>query len=780
MKFPFYHQLDTMDCGPTCLRMIAKHYGRSLSLQTLRDKSQINRDGVSLMSIAEAAESLGFRTMGAKVPFDVLAQEIPLPCIVHWDQNHFVVVYEVAGVSRYNQAGWLRKVFGGRGVSHPVSVAADTTDGQLEDESDLSSETSVSNRPRRGLIRVADPGKQLLTYSVDEFCRHWLVDSPDGEPEGIVLMLEPTADFYEREDEKAPKLGFQRLTTYLGQYRQLLSQIMLGVLVSSGIQLIYPFLTQSLVDVGVNTQNIPFIYIVLAALGLLLVGRQAVEFIRSWILLHISTRLNLSILSDFLIKLMRLPLPFFNAKQIGDIFRRVDDHRRIETFLTGHTLAVLFSLVDLVLLGLVMAYYDRAIFVVFMVGTLLHIGWAILFLRRRRVLDYKRFDLDAKKHNGLLELISGIQDIKLAAAERPMRWSWERLQARVFHLQTRALALNQYQHAGGFAALRGVNLLVMFLSAKAVIEGQMTLGAMLAIQFIAGQLNGSVEQIVAFVQDFQDAQISLERLNEIHTLADEEPHDRPQTAYLPHYDGIQIRNVAFAYPGMSDRPVLRGIDLFIPAHKTTAIVGMSGSGKTTLLKLLLKFYDPAAGEIRLGESTLRNLSHGFWRSHCGVVMQDGFIFSDTIARNIALGEDRVDHERLLHAMRVANIAAFVDSLPLGYNTKVGAEGNGLSQGQRQRILIARAVYKDPQFLFFDEATNALDANNEAAVIEALDEFFRGRTVVVVAHRLSTVKNADRIVVLDGGRIAEVGSHTELVARRGAYWQLVKNQLELDA
>ncbi len=606
-----------------------------------------------------------------------------------------------------------------------------------------------------------------------------------------MLLLEPTPQFFDREDEKPAGYGFGRVLGYLSQYRALLLQLLLGLLVGSGLNLLFPFLTQSVVDVGVNTQNLPFVYLVLGAQLALMAGRLSVEFIRSWILLHISTRLNLSILSDFLVKLMRLPVSFFDTKQFGDLMQRIGDHHRIEAFLTGQTLNVLFSLFNLFTFSIVLALFNLSIFGVFAGASLLYVGWVALFLRQRRKLDYRRFDASAKSQSALIGLIQGMQEIKLAGAERPLRWGWERIQARLFRLQMRGLALSQYQQAGAFTLNEGKNIVITFLAAQAVIAGQMTLGTMLAVQYIIGQLNGPVEQLVGFVQGLQDAKISLERLNEIHTLDDEEPTDRPRLDRLPAYESLTLRNLSFTYPGAGNEPVLQALSLTIPARKTTAIVGMSGSGKTTLLKLLLRFYEPAGGEISLtpgpspaergalksvrisplsaGEGPgvrLHNISHTHWRSQCGVVMQDGFLFSDTIARNIAVGQERIDVEGLTHAARVANVEEFIESLPLGYNTKIGAEGSGISQGQRQRILIARAVYKDPQFLFFDEATNALDANNEAQILQNLEEFFRGRTVVVVAHRLSTVKNADQIVVLDKGRISEVGTHTELTARRG--------------
>ncbi len=729
--FPTYQQFDAMDCGPTCLRMIARHYGKTFSLQQLRERSGISREGVSLLGISQAAEQIGFRTMAARLSFEQLWDEAPLPCMVHWEQSHFVVVYRIQGRKR---------------------------------------------QPGRAKVYVADPDKGLITYTYAEFMARWADASPGEAAQGIALLLEPTPTFFESEEEAVTGTGWNRLFSYLFAYRKLLVQLTLGLLIGSVLQLIFPFLTQSVVDVGINTRNFNFIYLVLAAQLMLFMGRTAVDFVRSWILLHVSARINFSILSDFFIKLMGLPLSFFDTKMVGDLMQRIGDHRRIENFLTNTTLQTLFSLFNVVIFGAVLAFYHPPVFAVFFVGSGAYFAWVAFFLRKRRRLDYKRFEVEAKNQSSILQLIQGMQEIKLANSETQKRWEWERVQARRFKLDVKGLALNQYQQSGAFFINEGKNILITFLAAKAVIGGDMTLGAMLAVQYMVGQLNGPIEQLIHFLQASQDAKISLERLNEIHQLADEEPAERPAPDGLPENKSFFLKDVEFAYPG--GEPVLKDIELYIPEGKVTAIVGTSGSGKTTLLKLLLKFYQPTAGKIHVGEANLGNLSHALWRSQCGVVMQDGFIFSDTIARNIAVGDEYPDPRKLRHAVQVANIGDWIESLPLGFNTKIGAEGNGISQGQKQRILIARAVYKDPQYLFFDEATNALDANNESVIMDNLEQFFRGRTVVVVAHRLSTVQHADQIVVLHKGEITEVGSHAELTHRQGDYYRLVKNQLAL--
>lgn len=766
MPFPHYKQPDSMDCGPACLKIIAKHYGKNFSLQSLREKTQINKEGVNLMGISEAAEAIGFRTIAAKLSMKQLVEEAHLPAIIHWNQNHFVVLYKI----------------------------------------------------KRNRFYISDPGRSLLVYPREEFMQQWVSDKENNSPEGVALLLETTPAFYnmdaDEESKESSGLAFKNIFQYLIPHKKLLVQLLMGLGIASILQLFLPFLTQSIVDVGVSTRNIHFVYIVLLAQLALFAGRLAVEFVRSWILLHISTRINLSILTDFLIKLMKLPASFFDSKKTGDILQRMNDHSRIESFLTGSSLNVLFSLVNLVIFSIVLATFNFAIFIVFSAAAFAYSVWVILFLKKRKTLDYKRFDIASKEQSATIQLVQGMQEIKLNGVEKEMRWNWERLQAKLFKLSITGLSLNQWQQAGAFFINEGKNIFITFLSATAVIEGKMTLGEMLSVQYIIGQLNSPIEQMIGFVQSWQNAKISMDRLNEIHHIEDEEPAHKYLLQELPiaftrqlaggktnanemmyyannpgnlspaihealeEIPSVYISNVSFTYPGAGNEPVLKDLNLTIPKGKTTAIVGVSGSGKTTLLKLLLKFYEPQKGDIKLGATSLASVSHKIWRSHCGAVMQDSFIFSDTIAKNIAVGQDKIDMEKLNYAVAVANVRSFIESLPLGYNTKIGAEGNGISMGQKQRILIARAVYRNPEFIFFDEATNSLDANNESVIIENLNQFLKGKTVVVVAHRLSTVKNADQIVVLNKGIISEKGTHQELINLRGEYFTLVKNQLEL--
>jgi ATP-binding cassette, subfamily B, bacterial len=572
----------------------------------------------------------------------------------------------------------------------------------------------------------------------------------------------------------------------------------LGLLIGSLLQLIFPFLTQSIIDVGINTHNLQFIYIILIAQCILFISRTIVEFIRSRILLYISTRINISLLSDFWMKLMRLPLSFFDTKQTGDILQRINDQRRIENFLTGTALSTAFSFINIIIFSIVLLIYNITVFFVFATASILYVLWIHFFLKHRRNLDYKRFAIASKENNATMQLIYGMQEIKLNNAETQYRWQWENLQARLFNLSFKSLSLTQWQQAGAVFINEGKNIFITFLVAEAVLNGQLTLGAMLAIQYIIGQLDGPVEQLVGFVQQAQDAKISLERLNEIYEMEDEEKlpsfGEGCAVRSLPECKSILIQNLSFTYTGAGNEPVLKNINLIIPEGKVTAIVGVSGSGKTTLLKLLLRFYENYKGDIKIGNHYLtspdkesfadaqglflKNISPKFWRSQCGSVMQDGYIFNDSIAKNIVVNDSNSNYQQLIHACKTANILSFIESLPLGFNTKIGTEGNGISAGQKQRILIARAIYRNPQFLFFDEATNALDANNEKTIIENLQEFFKGRTVVVAAHRLSTVKQADNIVVLHEGEIAEQGTHEALSRKKTRYYELVKNQLEL--
>lgn len=728
-KFSFYRQLDQMDCGPTCLRMISKYHGRSYSAERIRQKGlSISREGISLLSLSDAAEKIGFKTLIAKISFSKLEEQNPVPFIAYWRQKHFVVVYKFSG----------------------------------------------SN------VWIADPSYGLVKYTKQRFLEGWLESHLGSSEEGVVLLLEPTVDFYSDADDKPEEREkFSFLFNYLKPYQRFFLQLVFGMFIGSLLQLVLPFLTQSIVDIGINQQNISFINLILIAQLMLFLSRTALDFIRGWILLHIGSRINIAILSDFLIKLMKLPIAYFDNRKVGDILQRISDHKRIETFLTTSVLTAFFSSMNLVIFGGVLALYSLQIFAVFFVASAMYTLWVVFFLRKRKNLDYKFFDQMSVNSNSLIQIITGMQEIKLHNSEHKKRWDWERIQAKVFKLNIQKLTLNQYQQAGSTFINELKNIFITYLAAKAVINGEITLGMMLAIQYIIGQLNAPIADLISFTHTTQDAKISFERLREIHQRKEEEDTTTAKTLIPPQNQTIVFNNVCFQYDGARSRRVLQDISLVIPKFKTTAIVGDSGSGKTTLLKLLLRFYEPTSGEIKLGSNDFSSYSNQQWRRKCGAVMQDGFIFSDTIANNVAVGPEKIDHQRIVSAVQIANIKDHIESLPLGYNTKIGNDGMGISQGQRQRILIARAVYKDPDFIFLDEATNSLDSNNEKIIIENLNTFLKGRTVVVVAHRLTTVMNADQIIVLEKGRIVETGTHQDLILNRGQYYTLIKKQLELN-
>ncbi|MEQ6125290.1 peptidase domain-containing ABC transporter [Pseudotenacibaculum sp. MALMAid0570] len=724
-KFPSYRQTEAKDCGPTCIKIIAKHYGKLINTQQLRDLSETTREGSSLMGLSDAVESVGFKSLGVKLSLEKL-KEAPLPCILHWNKNHFVVLYKI----------------------------------------------------KKNMFYVSDPAHGLITLTKEEFLKNWIGNNSDEKTEdGIALLVEPTPKFYNKEFDKDEKFGFSFIFKYLFKYKKFIVQLVIGLLAGSLLQLIFPFLTQSVVDVGIKNQDINFVYLILIAQLFLYVGRALLEIIRSWILLHLSTRINISLISDFFIKLMKLPISYFDVRMTGDLLQRINDHKRIERILTTSSLNILFSLFNLIIFSIVLGYYSLQIFGIFVLGSLLYFGWVLFFFKKRKELDYKRFSEVSQEQSKVIELINGMQEIKLHNAEKRMRWNWEYVQARLFKVATRSLALEQTQSVGSNFINELKNMLITILSAKLVIDGEITLGMMMAISYIVGQLNSPITQLISFMRDVQDAKISLDRLGEIHNMEDEEKPGDNKATNIPKNAPIKIKNISFRYIGGLE-PVLNNLTLEIPANKTTAIVGVSGSGKTTLMKLLLGFYKPDKGDIAVQSFSLQNISQKVWRQECGVVMQEGYIFNDTIAKNIAVGEDYIDKEKLHHAIHVANISDYIEGLPLGYNTKIGNEGSGLSTGQKQRLLIARSVYKDPNYLFFDEATSALDANNEKVIMENLNTFFENRTAVVIAHRLSTVKNAHQIVVLEKGKIIEKGNHQELIKLKGSYYHLVKNQLEL--
>lgn len=721
--FRFYKQFDIKDCGPSCLKMISKHYGKDYSLQFLRNKSYVTREGVSLLGISEAGNYIGFKTKCVKISLDYLKEDAKLPCIVHWDSNHFVVVYKTK----------INKIY------------------------------------------VADPAYGRIKYNKEQFLKHW---AEAGDEEGFALLLEPTEEFYTKKEGSIKKTNFRFLFSYLKPYRKLFLQLLLGMLLGSLFQLIFPFLTQAIVDKGINGKNIGFLQLVLFGQFVLIVSRALVEFIRGWILLNISTRINITLVYDFLVKLIKLPVSFFDSKMIGDLLQRIGDHQRVESFLTTALLSIFLTIINLIIFSIILVIYNVNIFLIFLAGSILYLIWIRVFLKKRREIDFNRFSQMSENQNKIIQLVRGMQEIKLNACEKKKLRNWAKTQESLFKISIRSLALSQNQQSGSVLINESKNIFITFLAATAVIHNDITLGMMLAIQYILGQLNSPIEQMVNFIFYAQDAKISLERIGEIHQSPDEESLEEEKISIIPKDKNINISDLSFQYAGPHSEKVLKNIKLSIPDKKITAIVGTSGSGKTTLLKLLLGFYQPTNGVIKIGDIPMTEIKNSSWREKCGIVMQDGYIFSDTIAENIALKDDIIDDNKLKQSTIIANINEFIESLPLGNNTKIGADGHGLSQGQKQRILIARAVYKNPDYIFFDEATNSLDANNESIIMNNLNRFFEGKTVVIVAHRLSTVRNADQIIVIDKGEIVETGTHTELTNLKGNYYNLVKNQLEL--
>ena len=697
----------------------------------------LDRGGSPLLGVNDAAERIGFRCMGVKSTFDKFATGGIFPCIVHWRGDHYVVVYKTK----------IKK----------------------------------KNGRWKGKIYVADPAFRKVVYTVEEFLEGWISDVEEGEKKGIFLLLVPTLDFFQPDihSGKNPKVKLSFFYSYIKPYKKAFVQVILGMLIGLLFSFIFPFLSQSVVDLGILSNNLNFVYLVLASQLILSVSELGIGFIQSWIFLHVSSRISIALISDYIAKVLNLQMRFFTTKSTGDIMQRIGDHGRIQRFFTGTTLGVAFSFVSFFVFACILAYYNLRMLLIFAAGHALYVAWVLSFLKIRRELDYKYFDKAARNQSSLIEIITGAEEIKLSGAEQKMRNKWESIQAELFKLGIKGLSIGQIQSVGSFFFSNITNITLSAYSAYLVINGEITLGMMMALSYILGQLKGPVGAFIGFVHSLQDAKISLERLGEVHLQKDENRDNESKVNELsPQSRDIYLNNVTYGYYGEKIAPVLKNVSIVIPHNKITAIVGESGSGKTTLVKLLLGYFEPLEGEILIGKTNLKNLNTKYWRSQCAAVMQDGFVFSATVAENIAISADMIDKERLYDASVIANFHEFVEQMPMGYNTKIGETGSGISQGQRQRLLIARSVYKDPSFIFLDEATNALDANNEKIVIDNLNRFLSKRTAVIVAHRLSTVKHADQIIVLDKGAVAETGTHHELLELKGVYYNLIKNQLEL--
>lgn len=729
---PLFIQHDTVDCGPTCLQMISAYYGKLYSLDKLKSLCSITKAGVSLLGISVAAENIGFHATGLKMPVNNLEHDIRLPCIIYWNQKHFVVLYKIR---RYKKMLFFF---------------------------------------------IADPMNGYLKYNESEFCNCWCNDPTTKE--GILLTLEPTPSFdigvddYLEKNSRLQKFKF--ISTYLKPYRGYFAQLGIGLLVSSFLVFILPFLTQGIIDFGVNDKNIRLIYLILIAQLFIVIGKTSIEFIRGWILLHLGTRINISLISDYLAKLMNLPIAYFDSKNTGDILQRISDHHRIQDFLTNSSLNAVFSILNILILGAVLLLYNKIVFFIFIIGSFFYVVWTCFFMKRRAYIDNKNFAQNSANQSNLIQMITGMQEIKLNTCEQQQRWTWENIQANIFQLRIKGLTIAQYQESGGILSNEIKNLIITAYVATLVVAGDLTIGAMLTIQYIIGLINSPIDQLVIILRQYQDAQLSLNRLQNIYDLKDEIPKDKEFIRDIPQNADIKVENLCFKYDPLEMDNTLSYLNFTIPFGKKTAIVGLSGSGKTTLLKMLLGFYTPTEGCIRVGDIDLKDLDIREWRKKCGTVMQDGYIFSNTVEYNIAPGAEVINPESLKLSAEISNIDNLISSFPLGYLTKIGVDGRGLSQGQKQRILIARAIYKDSNYLFLDEATNALDANNEKEIINKLDAFLEAKTSVIIAHRLSTVKNADQIIVLNGGRIAEKGDHQSLIKNKGIYYNLIKNQLDI--
>lgn len=722
--FPVYRQLDQMDCGPSCLKMLTEFFGRKYDLEYLRQISFLQRDGASLGGLSEALSKLGIESVGIKVNFQELISEIPLPAIAHWEGNHFIIIYK---------------------VSHKF-------------------------------IYVSDPAYGKLKYRHSEFISKW---AGAEEEHGVLLLVEPTEHFL---DEEPPEVGQRNslgfLLDYLKPYKRYINQLFLGLIMAATIQLMLPFLTQSLVDYGINYEDFGFINVILLSQFFLFLTRSASEVIRDWILLYISTRVNIQMLSDFLGKLLSLPVEYFESKNTGDFMQRIYDHQRIDEFLTGRGLNIPFDIFSILVFGIVLSYFHIHIALIFLTGTSLFFGWSLLFMKKKEILDNQLFDLNRKDQSLFLQIILAVSEIKLNNSENRRKGEWKLNQNSLFRIKSKILSVGQAQIKGGLFLNELTNILIIFWSAKAVITGQITLGAMLAIQFIIGSLSLPISNIINFLTDYQSARLSFDRLSEVHNQTPED-NRRGYENNLPTGD-LNIRNLSFGYGTPSLPPLLNNLNITIPKGKITAIVGSSGSGKTTLLKLLLKFYIPWKGNLKVGDDDLRDINTSLWRSRCGVVMQDGCLFNDTIERNITESQPDipVDRSSLRKAVEMVNLNEFIEKLPLGYQTKIGENGQLLSGGERQRILLARAIYKNPDFLFLDEATSSLDSENEKIITDNLNSFYKNRTVVIIAHRLSTVMTADQILVMNKGEIVERGNHQDLIQNKGVYHNLIKYQLKI--
>jgi ATP-binding cassette subfamily B protein len=670
---------------------------------------------VSFHDLIAASQELHLETLAVEISFEKLMSEAPKPCILHWKNDHFVVLVP---------------------------------------------------QQKSGKITVADPEYGRLELREEEFKEDWLQENSTGK----ALLFETTEAFFQKKEDHSVN-GFKFLFKYLKPHRKALIFLLFTLVITSVITLIFPFLTQNLVDKAIKFKDKNLVLMIVGAQIVLFLGNSFMDLIRSWIMLKVNTKVNIRLISDFIGKLIRLPVAYFESKRVGDIQQRILDHQRISSFLSTNTLAILFSFINLLVFSVVLGTYNLIILILFFTFSFLSVVWIFIFLNKRKVLDQKEFILNSQNQNILNEMVLGMAEIKINQSENFQQAKWENVQQELFERNKKALKLSQYQMIGSGFISQLKNILITGFSAYAVIDGDLTLGMMLAISFIVGQMNSPFDQLLYVIQITQDAKLSLERIAEVHTKPVENTLEESRQTI--NNEDFVLENVDF---GFGDFQILKDLNVKIPKGKITAIVGESGSGKTTLFKLLLRFYEPDQGSITYGNQILSEIPLADWRETAGTVMQEGFIFSDTIRKNITLKSNNIDENLLTYAVKVANLQKFVQKYPQGLDTLVGNDGINLSTGQKQRILIARSVYRNPDIFLLDEATSALDTQNEKEIMENLFEFFQGKTVLIIAHRLSTVKNADQILVLHDGTFVESGNHQELLEKKSYYYNLVSNQL----
>lgn len=726
-SFKHIFQTDSMDCGAACLCMIARHYGKNYSLEFFRKNAFIGKEGISMLGLSMAAEKAGMHSLCAKISIEQLANEIILPCILHWDNKHYVICHKVSGKKNLT-------------------------------------------------FHICDPAFGCMKVCQKELYRHWISGKFEGEEVGVAMQIEPGINFHNKGIKKAPhKFSMKYFLKYIMPHKWSILQLLLGALVLISLGYISPFISQAIVDIGILKKDLAFIILMVIAQIIINTSKTIIIFFQSWISLRMNTIINVNLVSNYLNKLSQMPMSFFESKTMGDILQRIGDHDRIKSFLMNDTINVIFSITTFIAFVVVLGIYNIHILSIFLLGNAVYVTWVLSFMKYRKELDNKAFHESALLQNNMVQFIQGMQEIKLNCIEREKCWEWEHLQARLYKISRKAMLLGQIQSAGSLIFSSTTGVVLSYITAQKVVTGEMTLGMMTSLSFILGQVAAPIGSFIGFAQRYQDAKISLERLADIHSQDDEHKEYEEKKSILPKDKNIILNKVSFSYSGNINNLVLKNISIQIPQNKITAIVGKSGCGKTTLIKLLQGLYKPLSGEIMIGDTVLENINKYVWRNHIGAVMQDGYIFSDSISKNITL-HNEVDIQKLESVLKAVNLNDFIQSLPHGYDTKIGNDGMQLSQGQRQRILLARILYRKPQVVFLDEATNALDTQNEFYIMNNIRELLYNHTIIIVAHRLSTIKKADNIIVIDNGEVIEQGTHERLLEQKGTYFQLINTQL----